>query len=37
MIPPELLDRLPTEGYWGVFVTVVLALWFGVKTLSKAD
>lgn len=37
MIPPELLDRLPTEGYWGVFVTVVIALWFGVKTLSKAD
>lgn len=37
MIPPELLDRLPTEGYWGVFVTVVLALWFGAKTLSKAD
>ena len=37
MIPPELLDRLPTDGAWGVFVTVVLAVWFGVKALSKAD
>lgn len=37
MIPPELLDRLPTDGSWGVFITVVLAIWFGFKTLSKAD
>ncbi|OFN80034.1 hypothetical protein HMPREF2526_05965 [Corynebacterium sp. HMSC070E08] len=37
MIPPELLDRLPNDGAWGIFVTVVLAIWIGVKTLAKAD
>lgn len=37
MVPPELLDRLPNDGAWGVFVTVVLAVWVGFKALSKAD
>lgn len=37
LVPPELLDRLPNDGAWGVFVTVVLAIWIGVKTLAKAD
>lgn len=37
MVPPELLDRLPNDGAWGIFVTVVLAIWIGVKTLAKAD
>ena len=37
MVPPELLDRLPNDGAWGIFVTVVLAVWLGLKTLAKAD
>lgn len=37
MIPPELVERLPTNGGWGVFVTVVIMIWGGVKTLSKLD
>lgn len=37
LVPPELLDRLPNDGAWGVFVTVVLAVWIGFKTLAKAD
>ena len=37
MVPPELLDRLPNDGAWGAFVTVVLAVWIGFKTLAKAD
>lgn len=37
LVPPELLDRLPNDGAWGVFVTVVIAVWIGFKTLAKAD
>ena len=37
MVPQDLINRLPNDGYWGIFATIVIAIWLMVKAISKAD